>query len=94
MIKTSITKLYQLSNDKIFFRKELKNVSVTLYDQTLNLVDSDQLAERILLLFSDERGSYKRTYQKRFEAFDLAVINHFSLLDCQSIYINMRITAF
>lgn len=74
MIKTGITKLNQLSNDKTFCRKELKNVSVTLYDQTLNLVDGDQLAERILLLFSDERGAYKRTYQKRFEAFDLAVI--------------------
>jgi hypothetical protein len=50
MIKTGITKLNQLSNDKTFCRKELKNVSVTLYDQTLNLVDGDQLAERILLL--------------------------------------------
>jgi hypothetical protein len=74
MIKTGITKLNQLSNDKTFFRNELKNVSITLYDQTLNISDGDQLAERILLLFSDERGAYKRTYQKRFEVFDLAVI--------------------
>ena len=74
MIKTGITKLNQLSNDKTFLRKELKNVSITLYDQTLNLVDADNLAERILLLFSDERGAYKRTYQKRFEAFDCAII--------------------
>jgi hypothetical protein len=74
MIKTGITKLNQLSNDKTFLRKELKNVSITLYDQTLNLVDADNLSERILLLFSDERGAYKRTYQKRFEAFDCAII--------------------
>ena len=57
MIKTGIAKLNQLSHDKTFCRKELKNVSITLYDQTLNLVDGDQLAERILLLFSDESGA-------------------------------------
>lgn len=31
--------------------------------------------QRILLLFADERGAYKRTYQNRFEAFDRAVVN-------------------
>lgn len=74
MIKTGITKLNQLSNDKTILRNELKNVSISLYDQALALPNADNIAERILLLFSDERGAYKRTYQKRFEAFDLGVI--------------------
>ena len=49
-------------------------MSITLYDQILNEPNADILAERILLLFSDERGAYKRTYQKRFEEFDLQVL--------------------
>jgi hypothetical protein len=74
MIKTGITELSQLLNDKNFIGKRIKNVSITLYDQTLSVPDGDKLAERILLLFADDRGAYKRTYQKRFEAFDLSVI--------------------
>ena len=74
MIKTGVTRLSQLAHDKTFLCKNLKNVSITLYDETLNVSDGDKLAERILLLFSDERGAYKRTYHKRFEAFDLEVM--------------------
>lgn len=75
MIKTGLYKLSQLENkNTTFFRKELKNVSITLYDQILNETQSEALAERILLLFSDERGAYKRMYQKRFETFDTQIL--------------------
>jgi len=55
-----------------FFGRE-KKVSITLYDQVIEEKNADELAERILLLFADERGAYKRTYQKRFEDFDKVV---------------------
>jgi hypothetical protein len=71
MIKTGLYKLQHLKKrDKTLFRRAPKNVSITLYDQILNQPGADEFAERILLLFSDERGAYKRTYHKRFEAFD------------------------
>jgi hypothetical protein len=75
MIKTGITKLSQVKNKKFttFFNKD-KKLSITLYQDIQNLPEADVVAERILLLFSDERGAYKRTYQKRFEDFDLDVI--------------------
>lgn len=76
MIKTGVYKLsHLLTKDKTFLFKKLKNVSITLYDQILNEPAADTLAERILLMFSDERGAYKRTYQKRFEEFDSDVMN-------------------
>jgi len=76
MIKTGLYKLQHLKkSDKTPFLKKMKNISITLYGQILNQSDSDDLAERILLLFSDERGAYKRTYQKRFEVFDAQSIN-------------------
>ena len=51
-----------------------KKISITLYDQIIEESNADELAERILLLFADERGAYKRTYQKRFEDFDKVVL--------------------
>ncbi len=75
MIKTGQYCLSQLKKNKpTFFRKELKNSTITLYDKIDEDCDAETLAERILLLFSDERGAYKRTYQNRFEAFDVSVI--------------------
>lgn len=75
MIKTGIYKLDLFKKDTIFFRKKLKNASITLYDQVFNEPQADELAEYILLRFADERGAYKRTYQKRFEEFDSQVIS-------------------
>jgi hypothetical protein len=76
MIKTGITGLSQVKNKNFttFLNKD-KKISITLYQDIHMFPNADNLAERILLLFSDERGAYKRTYQKRFEDFDLSVIN-------------------
>lgn len=75
MFKTGIYKLSQCREaDKTLLRKEPKNISITLYDQIIGLPDTDDLAERVLRLFADDRGSYKRTYGRRFEAFDQEVI--------------------
>ncbi|MGD0466146.1 MAG: hypothetical protein ABSA84_05570 [Gammaproteobacteria bacterium] len=83
MIKTGITNVKNISLGATIFRKELKNISITLYDQILDEINADALAERILLVFTDERGAYKRTYAKRFEEFDIKVLNflrkHFSV---------------
>jgi hypothetical protein len=76
MIKKGIYEILQLGNPhnfKDFFGGE-KRLSITLYDQIINHPHADELAERILLLFADERGAYKRTYAKRFEAFDHEVL--------------------
>ncbi len=78
MLKTGICNLSQIKNGvkfKDLFGKE-KNLSITLYDQICQESNADELAERILLLFSDERGAYKRTYAKRFEEFDQASLGH------------------
>ncbi|MCX7353209.1 MAG: hypothetical protein NTW22_08135 [Proteobacteria bacterium] len=58
-----------------FFGGE-KKISITLYDQIISESNADELAERILFLFADERGAYKRTYQKRFEDFDQIVLRY------------------
>lgn len=72
MIKTGIYKIEQLSalldNGKI--NNIDKNFAITLYSQILNNPNAEAIAERILLLFTDERGAYKRTYANRFESFD------------------------
>jgi hypothetical protein len=76
MIKKGIYEILQLENSHNFkdcFGGE-KRLSITLYDQIINHPHADELAERILLLFADERGAYKRTYAKRFEAFDDEVL--------------------
>lgn len=73
MLKTGITDLKNIKKDKTFFRQSLKNVSITLYPDSFNQNDED-VSERVLLTFADERGAYKRTYSKRFEIFDEEVI--------------------
>lgn len=75
MIKTGIYAVDDIcKRDSTFFRKDLKNVSIILYDKVIQEANADELAERILLLFADERGAYKRTYSKRFEDFDRTVL--------------------
>ncbi len=76
MITNGIHHRSQITKDlklKDFFGVD-KRISITLYDQILDLPNAEDLAERILLLFSDERGAYKRTYRKRFEEFDKVVL--------------------
>ena len=75
MFKTGICKLEDLDFDKTVFLKQLKNVSITLYEKACGLKNADEVTERILLLRSDERGAYKRTYAKRFEKFDAEVVS-------------------
>ncbi len=75
MLKTGIYTLEQIKSNK--FKTILggdKRISITLYDQILNVEDSSNLAERVLLLFTDERGAYKRTYKNRFADFDRNVL--------------------
>src|SRR5947208_2045153 len=72
MLKTGIFKLEQLNelnNLKSIFGAD-KRVSITLYDQIFDYSNAEALAERILLMFTDERGAYKRTYSQRFAEFD------------------------
>lgn len=76
MIKTGIYTLDDIRTQAKLCRKPLKTVSITLYDKILSEPNADELAERILLLFADERGAYKRTYAKRFEEFDQCVLVH------------------
>lgn len=77
MLKTGVGSVSNiLKNDKTLFRKELKNVSITLYDQAVDEPNASELTERILLMFADGRGAYKRTYAKRFEVFDNFVIEY------------------
>lgn len=78
MIKTGIYELVQVKQGFKFFKGLFggeKKLSITLYDQILNEPNAEELAERILQLFADERGAYKRTYAKRFEEFDNEIIN-------------------
>ncbi len=73
MLKTGIHSLRDLISGKknsTLFRKELKNVSIALYEAACAEKNADTLTQRILLLFSDTRGTYKRTYTKRFDLFD------------------------
>ena len=73
MLKTGIHSLRDLisgKEDNTLLRKELKNVSISLYEAACAENNADTLTQRILLLFSDARGAYKRTYAKRFDAFD------------------------
>lgn len=53
-----------------------KRFSITLYDQVMKEPDAEELAERILLPFADERGAYKRTYARRYEEFDASVLSY------------------
>lgn len=72
MFKTGIYRIEQLKQPKklkTIFGKD-KKISMTLYNQLANDCQRNEIAERILLNFTDERGAYKRTYSNRFEAFD------------------------
>lgn len=77
MIKLGLHTLDDLvsRSHKTFFLGRPRNVSITLYDQILDLPDADQFAERTLWLFTDDRGTYKRSHAKRFEEFDQEVID-------------------
>lgn len=73
MFKTGICSLKDLiaaPQAVTLFRRALKNVSISLYEEACAAENADELAQRVLLLFSDERGAYKRTYAKRFETFE------------------------
>ena len=77
MLKLGISTLEQIKDKKslkTFFGSD-KRISISLYQYIQECPDADEISERILLLFSDERGAYKRTYQKRFEIFDKKVID-------------------
>jgi hypothetical protein len=78
MIKTGIYHIEDLTDLKktrsLFGR--LRRVSITLYDQVKSVENGDAWAQHILLLFSDGRGVYKRTYSRRFEEFDSLCISH------------------
>ena len=57
MLKTGIHSLRDLisgKEDSTLFRKELKNVSISLYEAACAEKNADTLTQRILLLFSDE----------------------------------------
>lgn len=77
LLNTGIYNLEQLAEPKYFkniFGRD-KRISITLYEQILSHANAEFLAERILLLFTDERGAYKRTYSNRFAEFDQIVKN-------------------
>jgi len=76
VLKFGIHSKNQIKKQEKFtsFLGQDKKISITLYDQIIEESNADELAERILLLFADERGAYKRTYQKRFEDFDKVVL--------------------
>ena len=79
MFKTGIYSLENLISGrslKTLFGDD-KDISITLYDKIQGLDNADNLAEKILLLFKDDRGVYKRTYAKRFEEFDLKLLEYF-----------------
>ena len=59
MIKTGIHSLRGLisgKGDSTLFRKELKNVSISLYQAVCTENDADTLTQRIFLLFSDDEA--------------------------------------
>ena len=76
MIKLGVTSIKQLleGRDQTFLKRN-KTVSIALYDQIPDLRDSERLAERILLQFSDDRGAFKRTYSGRFMEFDAKALD-------------------
>lgn len=67
-----------------------KKLSITLYDQIKGEPNVDELAERILLLFSDERGAYKRTYARRFEDFDKVALDYLQRTFTVNIFLQIH----
>jgi hypothetical protein len=76
MLKTGIYTLEQLLAESQFdgFFGLRKKISITLYPETAALPQANELAEHILLEFSNEHGAYKRTYANRFADFDKEVL--------------------
>jgi hypothetical protein len=72
MLKTGIYRTEQLNDPKqlIYRSQEDKKISITLYHSVIDDPSKTEIAEQILLNFTDERGAYKRTYSNRFEDFD------------------------
>lgn len=70
MIRTGIWKISQINqaNDVKGFFGGTRRISIALYNELVK--KSDELAEVLLLNYSDSRGAYKRTYRHRFENFD------------------------
>lgn len=78
MIKFGVFSDAQLANGKQAltpFTKTEKTISITLYDRIVDLPNAEELSARILKLFSDERGAWKRTYANRFPEFDRFVVD-------------------
>jgi hypothetical protein len=72
MLKTGIYSIDQLNDPKNFktiFGND-KKFSITLYPEIVKDPEKSDLAEQILLNFTDDRGAFKRTYANRFEKFD------------------------
>lgn len=72
MIKTGIWSARQLEGGRDFVGAfgGKKRISIALYNKLEGLPERARLEERILLLFSDDRGAFKRTYEERFSKFD------------------------
>ncbi|MBN8551073.1 MAG: hypothetical protein J0M12_17300, partial [Deltaproteobacteria bacterium] len=76
MLKTGIYSLHQIKDDHAYkaLLGGLRKVSVSLYDQLEGRADQAALQERILLLFADDRGAFKRTYSNRVPDFDAKIV--------------------
>lgn len=76
MFKTGICSLDELKDKRrrrgVFGGRRLP--SIALYAQAAAHPDGTELAEQVLDWFADDRGAYKRTYQKRFVEFDNAAL--------------------
>lgn len=72
MIKTGVWSIEQLlagKAERTFFGG-VRKVSIALYEELQGRHGSEELAAKVLELFVTERKSYKRTHDRRFEAFD------------------------
>jgi hypothetical protein len=76
MIKTGLYRIEQLSTPRKIkgFFGGTRRISITLYDKLAHVNGAGEWAERILLHYSDGRGVYKRTYQRRFDQYDAVAI--------------------
>lgn len=92
MFKTGIYDIQQIKTGSTLksLLGDEKRISITLYDQIASELNADELSERLLSTFIDERGAYKRTHANRFDAFDKAVLKIigelFSSRDALSIH--------
>lgn len=71
MIKRGIWTIDQLKTGKLKgIWGDDKFVAADLYIEILNNPEYKDLQELVLMSMQDQRGAYKRTYERRFEAFD------------------------